>query len=134
MNSELRTNDDTCSLCMVNIEIFPDLSGGTCCLEVISIPFRASVQFFFDWPPLNQFVEQLAAIEQSLSGEATLGQQYEDPYIKFVGNGRGHIVVSGLLTEYGDHTQKLQFSFTTDQTAIGPFIRGLRSVGQPRAT
>lgn len=130
MNSEPSIHDDTCGLRMTDIEIFSDRSGGNRYPDVVSLPFRAHVQFFFDWPPLNQFVKQFAAIEQSLSGEATLGQQFEDPYIKFKGNGCGHIEVSGLLTEYGEHIQRLQFSFTTDQTAIGPFIVGLRSVVQ----
>jgi hypothetical protein len=130
MNAELQTNNDACGLRMENIKMYPDQSGGSCDLEVISLPFRANIRFFFDWPPLNQFVEQLEDIEQSLSGEATLGQQFEEPYIKFKGNGLGHIEVSGLLIVYNENIQKLEFSFTTDQTAVGPFIEELRSVVQ----
>jgi len=113
---------------MRNVELFADDSGGVCNLEVVSTPFSASTRFFFDVPSLGVFIENIAVIERTLSGEAKLGQEFEEPYVLFRGNGRGHITVSGLLIDSTEHMQKLQFSFKTDQTSLGPFIASLRKV------
>jgi hypothetical protein len=56
---------------------------------------------------------------------------YEDPYIQFEGNGRGHVTVSGKLQVTGDHMQQLEFEFRTDQTALGPFIQELEAAMLP---
>jgi len=125
MDAILNTQSAECALSMREIKIFSDGSGGFCQLEVLSAPFSAEIKFFFDYPYLHEFIVALECIEATLVGEAKLGQQYEDPYIYFYGNGLGHIFVSGLLSVYGDHTQKLEFSFKTDQTALAQFISGL---------
>jgi hypothetical protein len=91
----------------------------------VSLPFRGVTQYYFDFPPLPEFIEKLEAIERTLVGEAKLGQLYEESWVMFEGDGKGYIAVSGLLVDYGARIQKLHFSFTTDQTAPGPFIRGL---------
>jgi hypothetical protein len=98
------------------------------------LPFTAtSFRFYFDSPPLAEFVERLAHVERTLVGEAKLGQLYEDSYVSFTGDGLGHVTVSGLLVE-GVPTQRLQFSFTTDQTALGPFIADLQRPQAAHAT
>lgn len=128
MDAVLHTQSKSCGFNMRDIEIFPDGSGGVCNLEVISTPFFGEIRFFFDYPSLPEFIENLNVIEHTLSGEAKLGQLYEEPYVMFRGVGLGHITVSGFLAEHTEHTQKLHFSFTTDQTALGPFINSLREI------
>jgi len=134
MDASLNTQSKSCGLVMKDIEIFEDGSGGVCILEIQSAPFAASTRFFFDSPPLGAFVENLAALDRSLLGEAKLGQQFEDPHFMFRGNGRGQITVSGLLVDTTEHWQKLEFSFATDQTALGPFLAELRRVVDAAAT
>jgi hypothetical protein len=112
---------------MLDIEQFSDDSGGVCNLDVQSSPFQAQIKFFFDNPSLLKFIDQLKNLENSLSGKARLGNMYEDPYIQFEGNGRGHVTVSGKLQVSGDHSQQLEFEFRTDQTALGPFIHELET-------
>jgi hypothetical protein len=107
---------------MRGIEVFSDGSGGCCELELKSFPFQALVTFFFDDPSLSEFSDRLRALEFSLLGSARLGNLYEEPYLEFVGNGRGQIKVSGRLQVSGDHIQQLDFEFSTDQTALGSFI------------
>jgi len=111
---------------MKDIEVFKDGSWGTCTVEVLSAPFSGATEFTFDEPPLAVFIDQLVVIEQTLTGDARLGQQYEEPHVALHGDGLGHVTVSGVIAEYRDHTQRLEFSFATDQTALGPFIEGLR--------
>ena len=115
---------------MKDIKMFSDGSGGVCDLVVTSMPFTGSFRFFFDYPSLPEFTENLEAIKRNLRGEATLGQQFEESYVRFYGNGLGHITVSGLLAEHKEQTQKLQFSFVTDQTALGPFINDLNEAAK----
>jgi hypothetical protein len=126
MDAELRTNSDTNALALREITFFESGSGGSCRLEIKAGPFSATWKFVFDFPPLGEFISKLASLEQTLTGEARLGLQYEEGHISFRGSGLGHVTVSGLLVQYGGHTQKLQFSFSTDQTALAPFIRGLQ--------
>lgn len=118
---------------MRDLELFADGSGGVCTLEVVSLPFTAVQRFFFDSPPLYDFIESLEELQQSLVGEVTLGQQFEKPYVSFRGDGRGHIHVQGTLMDQTEHDQRLAFSFATDQTALGPFISGLRQVANVHA-
>jgi len=133
MDAALDTHDASRVFIMRNVEVFSDGSGGVCALEIVSPPFSARDRFYFDTPALTTFIEQLANIERTLVGEARLGQQFEEPYVLFRGNGRGHINVSGLLIDQSEHGQKLEFSLTTDQTALGSLIAGLREVTDARA-
>ena len=128
MDASLFTQSESCSFIMRDVKVYADGSGGVCSLEVVSTPFSALTQFFFDTPSLGAFVENLATVERTLSGEAKLGLEHEEPYVLFLGNGRGKITVSGLLIDSREHMQKLQFSFATDQTSLGPFLAGLREV------
>ena len=71
MDAALNTQSENRGLAMRDIQIFRDGSGGHCLLVVISEPFGASIQFFFD-DPIEQFIENLKALEITLNGEAKL--------------------------------------------------------------
>ena len=77
MDAILNTQSASCGLAMKDIEIFADDSGGVCNLEVTSAPFSASIRFFFDYPTLAVFADNLSVVERSLSGEARLGSEFE---------------------------------------------------------
>jgi hypothetical protein len=128
MDAALPTNSERCSLIMKDIVLFPDGSGGSCDLELSSDPFTARMPFIFDCPGLDVFAENLASIEHSLAGEARLGLKFEEDHLRFSGNSYGHVFVSGLLTDSRSTGQSLQFSFKTDQTALGPFIGALKRI------
>lgn len=130
MDATLFTQSDTNSLVMRDIQVFSDDSGGRCNLELRSSPFQAQIEFFFDSPNLSEFADQLKALEFSLLGSARLGNLYEDPFIEFEGDGRGHIRVSGRLQVSGDHSQQLDFEFSTDQTALGTFVHELKDASR----
>lgn len=113
---------------MREIKIFSTSSGGVCKLDVLSSPFSASIDFLFDYLCFQKFILDLQNIEKNLVGEAKLFQEYEEPYICFKGNALGHVIVSGVLGIYSEHTQILEFSFKTDQTALSQFIAGLNMI------
>jgi hypothetical protein len=133
MDVVLRTNAENTGLNLRCVELYRDGSGGGCLLEVKSGPFAAKVQFFFDAGPWRAFLRDLDALNESLSGEAKLGLDFEEPFIAFRGDGRGHIQVSGLLIEHSAHSQRLEFSFVADQTALAPFLSDLREVARAPA-
>jgi hypothetical protein len=120
---------------MGGIQLFADGSGGVCLLEVESPPFSASTPFYFDEHFWKRFLAELAALDSTLSGEAKLGQHFEEPYIclSSVG-GRGHILVKGVLVENSEHSQRLEFSFVTDQSVLTPFLTGLQAAAEAHAT
>jgi hypothetical protein len=133
MDVRLRTNAESTGLNLRGLELYRE-GGGTCLLEVQAGPFAAQIQFFFDSEPWRAFLRDLEALNVSLVGEAKLGLDFEDPYIALRGDGKGHIEVYGLLLDQRAHSQRLEFSFTTDQTTLGPFLADLREVaGAPAA-
>lgn len=134
MDASLATHSEQHQLGMKSIELFGDGSGGSCVLEVVSFPFSASAPFFFDFPSISEFVSALEGLSVKLVGEAKLGQQYEEPYFSLHGNGRGQIVVNGVLTVAAEHSQRLEFEFVTDQTSLPPFIANLKAVCHAYAT
>ncbi|WP_156226476.1 hypothetical protein, partial [Herbaspirillum chlorophenolicum] len=99
MNATLITNSELNSLCMQDIRIFEDDSGGVCRLDLRSSPFQAQIDFFFDNPVFPDFVAQLERLKDSLVGKARLGNCHEEPFIQFEGDGLGHILVSGKLLD-----------------------------------
>lgn len=115
---------------MSNVQLFNEDSGGCCFLEVRSGPFSAAVNFYFDKGPWKSFLEGLDILDRTLEGVARLGQDFEEPYIELRGRGRGRVVVQGLLLEQSENSQRLEFSFETDQTVLGPFLEELRNCGR----
>lgn len=134
MDVVLRTNAADTGLSLRSLEIYRDGCGGGCLLDVQSGPFAAQIRFFFDMGPWNAFLQDLERLNESLSGEARLGLDFEEPFIALRGDGQGHIQVYGLLVEPRAHSQRLEFSFRTDQTALGPFLSELREVASASAS
>jgi hypothetical protein len=128
MDAQLSTFSQSNALAMRDIELFSDGSGGQCMLEVASHPFSAQFIFFFDTPTLDEFVRQLQSIYKSLLGQAKLGQQHEGSHLLIQANGQGHLTVSGELNVSSEYSQKLEFSFATDQTVLPGFISELQAV------
>ncbi|WP_020393843.1 WapI family immunity protein [Thiolinea disciformis] len=128
MNATLFTQSEDCQLSLKSIRLCGDGSEVCCLLEVVSYPFAASVAFIFDCSSLSEFVAALESLYTKLVGEAKLEKQYEETYLSLRGNGRGQIVVSGVLSMLTEHSQRLEFEFVTDQTSLPPFIADLQAV------
>ena len=104
---------------------FRDDSGFVCRLAVRSRAFSAEHDFYFDRPGLQAFVKNLTAMDHDLTGRAELRTPYEDDRIALEVVPTGSVLVSGELFEHSEHSQKLVFSFRTDQTCLGAFARQL---------
>lgn len=80
-------------------------------------------KFYFD--DLENFLLDVRRIYDSLSGTAQLRTPYERNHLLLTAASRGHISVVGHFEYFSGESQKLDFSFTTDQTFLPDFIRTL---------
>ena len=106
--------------------------GYKCQLILISGPFTANLEFWFDISSAKEVIKCLENIYGKPRTEARLSFRLEEPYIQFKGDGLGHVMVSGLLT-YGPPFHRLEFIFQSDQTLVPPFVDSLKSLIQPLA-
>jgi hypothetical protein len=127
---ELRTNDETQSLRLDDIDKMDDGSGYVCVLVVRSRGFGCERQFFFDDRFLPEFIKGLEAMHAGRPGQITLKGTWETDEVRLEMNSKGHLVVSGSVTEHSDLAQQLHFALRTDPTGLGPLIRDLQAVHQ----
>ena len=126
MDIVLRTHNDS-YLAFRDIQRYSDQSGFCAQLVARARGFGAQLLFCVEPEAFTAFVEALEAMDRTLTGEARLKPIFEDPFIHVSVGHTGRVTVSGDLVAYGPLTQRLQFALETDQTALGPFIRDLRS-------
>jgi len=122
----LQTNQANPSLSLEGIERYSDGSGYGCNLCLRSGWVEAKYRFIFETPPLIDFIASLELLDKNLTGIAKLKPMWEAPFIEFEGTGLGQIEVRGILIEYSERSQQVQFAFVTDQTCLRPFIVGLK--------
>jgi hypothetical protein len=78
-------------------------------------------------PELAEFVKQLETLYTTLVGEAALRCMEPNLQVAIRGGSLGHVTVKLMITP--DHmTQSHEFEFDLDQTYLGPFLDGCRSV------
>lgn len=92
-----------------------------CRVSVNSDGFCVDKELFFD--NATGFLEKLIEMEKNLSGTAEIREDYKDHFIRFSLTSLGHLIVSGEIYEYSEHSQSLLFSFETDQTCLKAFIQ-----------
>lgn len=81
----------------------------------------------YDYKEWKKFVVQLKSLSSSQTKEVILREIGYGGKIKFLGDGLGHIDVSGLV--YGDAmSHSLQFEFMIDQTALSSFLSELQKL------
>ena len=127
MDIELVTNQPEETLRLNGIERYSDGSGFRAVLEVRSRGFEVSAPFYFEPHPLGRFLDDLIAMDRSLTGSAKLKPLYEDPFFELTVTRRGSIVVRGEVFEHSEHSQHLKFEFETDQTVLKPLIDAVRA-------
>ncbi len=119
----LATNDAEKEFSLSELDLMED------CLQlrvnVRSRGFSCSKPMMVD--NVRHAVAALEELVTSLSGEVRLGAAYEDDEVVFEMNNRGQLFVRGRLVSYGELTQRLEFEFQTDQTALVPFAREMRA-------
>ena len=127
MNITLQTNASDTSLEFRNCRPCDD-DAFQCHLSVVSSPFSAEQDFWFERFYLETAVIALEALNTSFRGNTKLGLQFEEPFVALAGDGLGHIAVSGLLVQSGPRFQRLEWEFQTDQTCLTPLLRDFRNL------
>lgn len=127
MDAVLHTQDNNCELAVRNVKIHPSSSGGRCKLKIISTPFSGEIDFLFD-ASLDEIIKHIEVLYSTLSGEVRINAQHEESYIHFRADRGGLIIVSGLLMSNMPLFQRLEFSFTTDHSALPQFMSDLKRI------
>ncbi len=123
MNIILQTNNEALQLELRDVKkIGHDYR---CILVVESRGFCAHRTFYFDESNLKLFCCDLTKMNRTLAGQAKLKQLFEDDYICLKMAGGGHVIVAGLLVEYSEYAQRLEFRFQSDQTILTPLLEGM---------
>ena len=131
MDVVLQTHTINPLLALRDITRFGDNSGYVAKLEVRSGGFMLDRPFYFDEAGLIAFLTSIDSMDRSLAGSAELRTPHEDDFIHLELSPRGTLYVTGESREYSELTQRLCFGFTTDQTALGPFVRDLKTASFP---
>jgi hypothetical protein len=74
------------------------------------------------------FRDEVAALQQSLRGHATFSTMEDWITIKMMGNGRGHIEVTGQLHDEPGSVNRLMFRLELDQTHLPRVLAELDEV------
>ena len=127
---EFQTHDEDKVVQLKSIEKSPGGSGYKCSLLVRSRGFSCERPFYFDAHSLKDTIDKLTAMEQTLEGEAVLGERCEDEFIEIVVNRYGQVVVSGMVVEHSGLVQRLTFAFRTDQTILRPLVKDLTRLAE----
>ena len=127
MDVVLETNTANPSFALRQIQWFMDGSGYKSEYVVNSGGFSAARPFYFEAQPLKNFLEGLEAMDRDLRGSAQLKPIYESDFVRLTVDDRGHVDVSGTLTEHGPR-QTLTYSFQTDQTCLRPLMAAIKNV------
>jgi hypothetical protein len=122
----LQTKVENPSLVFRSFKRFDDGSGYSVTLRIRSGWIGADYDFYFEEHRLREFIQVLEEVDRTLAGTARLKPTYENQFIQFRGDGQGHVIVEGELTDHGGMEQRVRFAFRTDQTCLRPLISELR--------
>ena len=99
-------------------------------VQVVSDGFSANTTMDIDIKEFGKFALDLSHVYETLSGEARIEEPYgRQMYLRFIGNGRGHIAIDGYLQKENriGNEQILKFENEIDQTSLRDFCYELVS-------
>ncbi len=97
-------------------------------VNVNSMGFCAVANMDIDIKQLAKFADDFNVIYSTLNGSAEISEPYgEHQFIKFYGDGYGHINIKGHLSSCGMYgfVQELDFENNIDQTCLSEFATRL---------
>ena len=109
------------------VERFADDSGFVGRISLRSGAFALhGHKFYFN--DLGGFLAGVRRLYDTLSGRAELRAAWERDHLALAATSLGHVSVSGHFEFFDGGSQRLEFSFATDQTFLPPLIHSLESV------
>ena len=108
-------------------ETYSDGHGFHHLIEIVSGPFRGVVKAssYDGLAALKPFRQELAALYESLKGEAHLPRSYDNAWLSVKGDGFGHLKVKGEVRAGNMMQSRLTFEFSIDQTHLPEIIKAL---------
>jgi hypothetical protein len=108
--------------------MFPDYRGVSMNVQIVAGTFRAHSAPFAYFSDFSRFETEMHALERSLSGRATFAPQDNEFEVTLIGDGLGHIAITGFLAENAHHDSGsvLRFNMSMDQTFLPPILAALR--------
>lgn len=94
--------------------------------------FCACTTMDIDIKEFRSFVSEINDLYETLHGSAAITEPYGEQIIQFSADKKGHILVSGMLHNYGHngHNQSLKFENSFEQTFLKSFVSSLKEVIQ----
>jgi|GEM_PF-204394 len=124
--SEFTLTSDGFSLTLRARFYYEDIAqpvNGTLRLSVKSGDYSGKAELDIDYKRFMIFIGELAAIYKTLGGEARIAEPYGKQFLHFIGDGMGHIIIKGVLSDNDSH--ELSFENAIDQTELKGFAAAL---------
>lgn len=94
-------------------------------VEVHCDGWRGKFRPAFQKADLRDFAKQLQGLMRSLAGRAELRPIEEQIILDVVGDGKGHLTVTGKAVNNFERQTSLRFSFEIDQTYLKQIVKSL---------
>ena len=90
--------------------------------------FSACTTMDIDIKEFKRFASALNDVYEALHGSAAITEPYGKQIIQFSADKTGHIMISGMLHNYGNDGgyQSLRFETSVDQTFLASFVKALK--------
>ena len=92
--------------------------------------------FWFDRGDLDEFAHDLAWLDKSVGGSATLNHAGRPEYVTVVIEAGGHAIITGELFDFDDADEHVRFSLPQNRAGLRELLRDVRTLldggGAPR--
>jgi hypothetical protein len=102
-----------------------DYNWLTVCIRVQAGGFQGEVSAAILTDDLVRFLAQLRPLHQTLSGSAEFSTMEDQLSLRLVGDGKGHIDLSGEVADRAGDGNRLHFRLQFDQSQLGASVRQL---------
>jgi hypothetical protein len=102
-------------------------------VEISVSGFRGQIEPWLEAYDIDRFATQLAAVYESLQGEAKLSPREEQFTLCVQARTGGHIHVQGVAWSKATYENKLEFSIEIDQSFLPETLAQLRHVGSNKS-
>ena len=84
--------------------------------------------FWFDRGDLDEFAHDLAWLDKSVGGSATLNHAGRPEYVTVVIEAGGRAVITGELFDFDDADEHVRFTLTQNRAGLRELLRGVRAL------
>ena len=120
----LPSSDGSASLTLEDFRVDPT-GGAYFQLAVSSRGFTGRSPYALEPSELRSFISSLRRMYDTLTGTAEIRLHMEQEHVAFRVTVTGAVTVTGVLIQYDDPAQRLEFAFHSDQSCLPAFLNAL---------